>query len=105
MRYLTEEEKLSRPSKSELKRIAQETNKFVTSLLKLSPDQIKKTGLPEDIANEIIEAKKLKASSARNREVKFISAMIRDDEHWGTSMASKQFAKIAAGKAKLKIET
>ena len=67
MRYLTEEEKLSRPSKSELKRIAQETNKFVTSLLKLSPDQIKKTGLPEDIANEIIEA--IKNSRHQVREI------------------------------------
>ena len=105
MRYLTEEEKLARPSKSELKRIAAETTKFVTNLLKLSPDQIRKTGIPEEIADEIIEAKKFKASSGRNRQIKYISAMIRDDEVWGTSMASKQFAKIAAGKAKLKVES
>ena len=104
MRYLDEEEKRLRPSKTQLKKLATDTTKFVNSLLNLSPDQISKIGLPEDVYEEILVAKKQKASSGRNRSVKYISSLLRDDEIWGTSAAVKQFPKIAAGKAKLKIE-
>ena len=104
MRYLDEEEKRLRPSKTQLKKLASDTTKFVNDLLSLSPDQISKMGLPEEVFEEILVAKKQKASSGRNRSVKYISGILRDDEIWGTSSAVKQFPKIAAGKAKLKIE-
>ena len=104
MRYLDEEEKRLRPSKTQLKKLATETTKFVNNLLNLSPDQLSKIGLPDEALDEILAAKKQKASSGRNRAVKYISSILRDDEVWGTSSAVKQFPKIAAGKAKLKIE-
>jgi ribosomal 50S subunit-associated protein YjgA (DUF615 family) len=104
MRYLDEEEKRLRPSKTQLKKLASETTKFIDDLLSLSPNQISQIGLPDEVFKEILLAKKQKASTGRNRSVKYISGILRDDEIWGTSSAIKQFPKIAAGKAKLKIE-
>lgn len=104
MRYLDEEEKRLRPSKTQLKKLASDTTKFINDLINLSPNQISKIGLPEEVYNELLLAKKQKASTGRNRSVKYISGILREDEIWGTSSAIKQFPKIAAGKAKLKIE-
>lgn len=89
---------LEKPSKTQLKKIANEATKFAQSLAKLSPNQLSVIGIPLDIKEEIITAQKMKASGARNRHLKVVSNMIRGDEVWGSVEAAKQYGRVSQGK-------
>lgn len=93
-----------RPNKSAQKRIAKAASKLAEHLLRLSEKQILKINLPEDVADILIDAKKIKASNGRNRLLKVASGIIRDDEDWGSEEAVKQYDKIAKQGCNLEIQ-
>lgn len=67
-----------KPSKSALKRAHKERQKLVDSLCKLRNDRFQKLMLPERIAEELIIARGMKPSSARNRQIRFVTSLMSE---------------------------
>lgn len=66
-----------RPNKSQLKRDIADLQTMCEEITQLTPAQIKRLGLPEQIFVAIIEAAKMPLKSARKRQLKFINSMMR----------------------------
>lgn len=77
-----EEEFNEKPSKSALKRAHKERQKMVDKLCKLKNEKFQKLSLPERITEELTVARGMKPSSARNRQIRFITSLMSelDDE-------------------------
>lgn len=73
-----EEEFQEKPSKSALKRAHKERQKMVDKLCKLRNDKFQKLNLPERITEELIVARTMKPSSARNRQIRFITSLMAE---------------------------
>ena len=74
-----EDEAPEGPSRSELKRQAQDRQALVVRVLELSPKEWEKLGFPESERKSLLEGKKIKASGARNRQVKYLARILDDD--------------------------
>lgn len=68
------------PSKSQRKRELQKLLQLTEKALTLSDDKLAKTGINEKALNALREARKMKASGARNRQLKYISKLIRNED-------------------------
>ena len=71
------EDEWTRPSKSQKKREAEAITKFAERLSNLTPAQLKRISLPEDIFSEILRTIPMKPDEGRRRQVSHISGMIR----------------------------
>ena len=85
-------------SKTQLKKRAQEIHKFAASLVKVQMSTLDKMKLPEEIREEILEARRLKGAVEKNRHIKLAAAMIRDDEVWGSQQALQAYPRLLQGK-------
>ncbi len=73
-----EEDEYRGPSKSMLKRIQLELQDLGKEMTKLSPEQLQKVGLPEDVYVEIIEYRRMKSFGAQRRQLQLIGKKMRD---------------------------
>ena len=76
------EDEVTRPSKSKKKRESTDINKFAGKLCDLTPKQLKKLDLPEEIVAEILKTIPMKADEARRRQVNRVGSLIRTREDW-----------------------
>lgn len=67
-----------KPSKSALKRAHKERQKQVEKLCNLRDEKFQRMNLPERIAEELAIARDMKRSSARNRQIRYITNLISD---------------------------
>ena len=75
-----EEEVEQGPSKSQRKRELQQLLQLTEKALSLSDEKLAKTGINEKALNALREARKMKPSGARNRQLKYISKLIRSED-------------------------
>jgi len=68
------------PSKSQRKRELQQLLQLTEKALSLSDEKLAKTGINENALNALREARKMKASGARNRQLKYVSKLIRSED-------------------------
>lgn len=69
-----------RPSKSQRKRELQALLELTEKALELSDEKLAATGLNEKALQAFKEVRKMKASGARNRQLKYISKLIRNED-------------------------
>ncbi len=67
------------PSRSELKRQAQERQALIGRVLALAPSEWERLGFDERERKALAEGKKIKPSGARNRQIKYLSKILDDD--------------------------
>lgn len=75
-----EEEAEQGPSKSQRKRELQQLLQLTENALSLSDEKLAKTGINEKALEALREARKMRASGARNRQLKYISKLIRNED-------------------------
>jgi len=68
------------PSKSQRKRELQKLLQLTEKALSLSDEKLAKTGINEKALETLREARKMRASGARNRQLKYISKLIRNED-------------------------
>lgn len=73
-----EEEAAAGPSKSEKKRAAQERQTLIARLLELAPSEWERLGFDEAERKAMMEGKRIKASGARNRQIKYLARLLDD---------------------------
>jgi ribosome-associated protein len=66
-----------RPNKSQIKRDIAVIHKMCDEIVALAPAQIERLGLPENMVLAMQEAAKMPLKSARKRQMKFITGMMR----------------------------
>jgi len=69
-----------RPNKSQLKRDISEISDLCEEITNLTASQIEKLGLPDSIVVAIEGAAKMPAKSARKRELKYITSLMRNED-------------------------
>jgi len=74
-----QEEVPAGPSKSELKRAAQERQELIARLLELAPAEWQRLGFDDDERQAMLEGKRIKASGARNRQIKYLARLLDDE--------------------------
>lgn len=67
------------PSRSELKRQALDRQALVGRVLELAPSEWERLGFGESERKSMLEGKKIKASGARNRQIKYLARILNDD--------------------------
>jgi ribosome-associated protein len=67
------------PSRSELKRRAQERQALIARLLELAPSEWERLGFDEHQRKIMLEGKKIKASGARNRQIRYLAKQLDDE--------------------------
>ena len=73
-----EEEEYSGPSRSQKKREMIALQKHAEKLMTLSPELVKKCGLPDYFIEEVLDAMAIKAHEAKRRKVQYIGKLMRD---------------------------
>lgn len=73
------EEEPEGPSRSELKRQAQDRQALIARVLELAPSEWQRLGFDERGRKALAEGKKIKPSGARNRQIKYLSKILDDD--------------------------
>lgn len=66
-----------RPNKSQIKRDIADLGDLCEEITQLSPVQIARLGLPENIESAMLEATKMPLKGARKRQLKFINGLMR----------------------------
>lgn len=66
------------PSRSELKRQAQDRQGLVARVLELAPSEWERLGFGESERKSMMEGKRIKASGARNRQIKYLARILDD---------------------------
>ena len=69
-----------RPNKSALKRAALAIERLAARLVELSPAQLDRLQLPEDIGQGVRLAARIVNGNARSRQIKYLAAQLRNDE-------------------------
>lgn len=67
------------PSRSELKRQAQDRQALIGRVLELAPSEWERLGFDERERKALAEGKKIKPSGARNRQIKYLSKLLDDE--------------------------
>ncbi len=65
-------------SKSQMKREQTALQELGEKLVELAPDQLQKIGMPEDLREALLFAKKLKRGEALRRQLQYIGALMRE---------------------------
>ena len=65
-------------SKSQIKKEAHQLQKIGEQLLALSPDQLAKTAIPDELRDAILHAKSIRSNQAKRRQVQYIGALMRN---------------------------
>ncbi len=75
-------ESTSRPSKTKKKEAMHELQDLGAELVELSPGQLKRINLPENIYDAVRECQKITAHGARRRQIQYLGKLMRtaDDE-------------------------
>ncbi|MFW5497981.1 MULTISPECIES: ribosome biogenesis factor YjgA [unclassified Maridesulfovibrio] len=73
-----DEEEYSGPSRSQKKREMIALQKYAEKLMTLSPELVKKCGLPDYFIEEVLDAMSIKAHEAKRRKVQYIGKLMRD---------------------------
>lgn len=73
------EEQPQGPSRSELKRQAHDRQALIGRLLELAPSEWERLGFDEWSRKAMLEGKKIKASGARNRQIKYLAKKLDDE--------------------------
>ncbi len=79
MKELDEDGRVIRPNKSAQKREQAQIKALVTALLACPEAEWRAMGLNETVQKELRLARGMKASGARNRQIKFIVRLLKDD--------------------------
>ncbi len=79
MKELDEDGRVIRPNKSAQKREQAQIKALVTALLACPEAEWQAMGLNETVQKELRLARGMKASGARNRQIKFIVRLLKDD--------------------------
>jgi ribosome-associated protein len=66
------------PSKSEKKRAAQDRQSLIARILELAPSEWQRLGFDESARKAMLEGKRIKASGARNRQIKYLARILDD---------------------------
>jgi len=69
-----------RPNKSQLKRDISEVSDLCEEITHLTASQIEKLGLPDSIVVAVASAAKMPAKSARKRQLKYITSLMRNED-------------------------
>lgn len=80
MREVDEEGFAIRPNKSALKREQAEIRRLITTLLEGSDSEWERMGLDAKLIEGLRLARGMKASSARNRQIKFLARQLQEEE-------------------------
>lgn len=67
-------------SKSQMKREQTALQELGEKLVELAPDQLQKIGMPEDLREALLFAKKLKRGEALRRQLQYIGALMRESD-------------------------
>ena len=67
-----------RKSKSQIKREMLKLQEYGARLVELSPDQLRKIEMPENLREEVLLAKSLKKHAAKSRQIHHIGGMMRN---------------------------
>ncbi len=81
-------------SKSKRKREMLALQKMGEALLKLSPDQLNKIELPENLLAAILQAKSLSSHEAKRRQLQYIGKLMRDLDPDAIKLALKRIQLI-----------
>lgn len=73
-----DEEEYSGPSRSQKKREMTALQKLAEQLMKLSPELVKKCGLPDYFIEEVLDAMKITSHEAKRRKTQYIGKLMRD---------------------------
>lgn len=65
-------------SKSQMKREQTALQELGEKLVELTPDQLQKMGMPEDLREALLFAKRLKKGEALRRQLQYIGALMRE---------------------------
>ncbi|MGA7296682.1 MAG: ribosome biogenesis factor YjgA [Rhodanobacteraceae bacterium] len=78
-----------RPSRSEQKRAAQSVLDLASRLVAMTPAQLDKAGLPDEIRAEVDNVRSIKSHVARKRQLGFLAKLMRrsDDEDLDSARA------------------
>ena len=71
---------MEQKSKSQIKREMKALQKLGEKLLGLSPNQIKKIKIPQELKEAVLFAKTLKKHEARRRQLQYIGALMRNTD-------------------------
>lgn len=69
------------PSKSQLKRESQQLVKIGDAIIQLKPDEIQSLDLPDELAEAITVARKIKSNSGLKRQRLYIGKLLRNTDH------------------------
>lgn len=69
-----------RPSKSQLKRDAQDLRRLGDRLVALKPEELATLPLPDRVREAILEARHMRSHGARKRQSMFIGKLLRDED-------------------------
>lgn len=75
---MDEENFYERPSKSAAKRAHQARQALVEQLCKVKEERLRQLDLPELFRDELQLARSMKGSSARNRQIRFLTTLFND---------------------------
>ncbi|MCP3176449.1 DUF615 domain-containing protein [Desulfuromonas sp. KJ2020] len=75
-----DEQDYAGPSRSAKKRAAKAVEELALEILELSPAQLEKLPVPDQILGELRKARQIKAHGARKRQAKFLAGLLRRDE-------------------------
>ena len=67
-----------RKSKSQVKREMLKLQEYGARLVELSPEQLRKIEMPENLREEVLLARSMKKLAAKSRQIHHIGAMMRD---------------------------
>lgn len=76
--YLYDEEENLGPSRSQKKREMIALQGLAEKLMKLSPELVKKCGLPDYFIEEVLDAISIKAHEAKRRKVQYVGKLMRN---------------------------
>jgi ribosome-associated protein len=68
----------STPSRSQKKREMTALQKAAEKIVKLGPELIKKSGLPEKFVDAVLETQKIKKHEARRRQIQYLGKLMRE---------------------------
>jgi ribosome-associated protein len=80
-----------RPNKSQLKRDIAEVSDLSEEISQLTPVQVERLGLPDTLVYAIENATKMPAKSARKRQMKYVTSLMRNEDLDGVTRIYDDF--------------
>ncbi len=73
-----ETEEYNGPSRSQKKREMTALQKAAEKIVKLGPELVRKSGLPERFIDSVLEAQKIKKHEAKRRQIQYLGKLMRE---------------------------